>query len=105
MRAQRPRTRRGRPSRPAPKALPDDLFEYDNDPAPRNGVRRGDTPLLGADGRTMRVADDWPDDIPVTEAEIQVFERWFGDVFDELLRPTKPENGLKNLSQFDKKNT
>jgi len=53
----------------------------------------------------MRVTDDWPDDIPVSEAEIQVFERWFGDVFDELLRPTKPESSLQILSHFDKIST
>jgi hypothetical protein len=29
-------------------------------------------------------SDDWPDYAPVTEAEIEVFEAWFGDLFDEL---------------------
>ncbi|HMQ93744.1 MAG TPA: hypothetical protein PKA33_14740 [Amaricoccus sp.] len=24
------------------------------------------------------------EDVPVTEAEIKVFERWFGDLFDDL---------------------
>jgi hypothetical protein len=95
----------GRPRQPAPKTLPDDLFDYDNDPAPRKGVQRSGMPLLGPNGQTMRVTDDWPDDIPVTEAEIQVFERWFGDVFDELLSPEKPEGSLQILSQFDKKST
>jgi hypothetical protein len=33
------------------------------------------------------VTDDWPDPVPVTEAEIEVFERWFGDLFDELFDP------------------
>ncbi|OXS99067.1 hypothetical protein B7H23_12740 [Notoacmeibacter marinus] len=33
---------------------------------------------------TWTVTDDWPDPVPVTEAEIKVFERWFGDLFDEL---------------------
>ena len=28
--------------------------------------------------------DDWPDEVPITEAEIEVFEAWFGDLFDEL---------------------
>jgi hypothetical protein len=28
------------------------------------------------------VTDDWPDEVPVTEAEIEVFEAWFGDLFD-----------------------
>ena len=30
------------------------------------------------------VKDDWPEDVPVTEAEFEVFEAWFGDLFDEL---------------------
>ena len=33
---------------------------------------------------TWTVTDDWPDPVPVTEAEIEVFERWFGDLFDDL---------------------
>lgn len=36
---------------------------------------------------TWTVSDDWPADVPVTEAEIDVFERWFGDLFDELFGP------------------
>ena len=31
------------------------------------------------------VTDDWPERVQVTEAEVEVFERWFGDLFDELL--------------------
>jgi len=31
------------------------------------------------------VTDDWPECVPVTEAEVEIFERWFGDLFDELL--------------------
>ena len=30
------------------------------------------------------VTDDWPEDVLVTEAEIGLFEVWFGDLFDEL---------------------
>jgi hypothetical protein len=30
---------------------------------------------------TWTVADDWPDPIPVTEAEVDVIEAWFGDLF------------------------
>lgn len=30
------------------------------------------------------VTDNWPDDVPVAEAEIDVFEAWFGDLFDDL---------------------
>lgn len=54
---------------------------------------------------TWTVTDDWPNPVPVTEAEIEVFERWFGDLFDELFDPdigspdaganTDLENGTK----------
>jgi hypothetical protein len=30
------------------------------------------------------VTDDWPGQVPVSEAEIEVFEVWFGELFDEL---------------------
>lgn len=36
---------------------------------------------------TWTVTDDWPDPVPVTQAEIEVFEQWFGDLFDELFGP------------------
>lgn len=39
---------------------------------------------------TWTVTDDWPDPVPVTEAEIEVFERWFGDLFDELFGSSNP---------------
>jgi len=35
------------------------------------------------------VTDDWPKPIPVTEAEIDVFEAWFGDLFDEMFGPCR----------------
>jgi hypothetical protein len=31
------------------------------------------------DTTTWTVTDDWPDEVPITEAEIEVFEAWFGD--------------------------
>lgn len=39
------------------------------------------------DMSTWTVTDDWPDPVPVTDAEIAVFEQWFGDIFDELFGP------------------
>jgi hypothetical protein len=27
------------------------------------------------------VTDDWPERVPVTEAEMEVFERWLGNLF------------------------
>lgn len=38
---------------------------------------------------TWTVTDDWPEHIPVTEAEVDVFEAWFGDLFDELFGPAQ----------------
>jgi len=57
----------------------DDLYDY----ACPSAARRG-RPAL-EDPTTGTVTDDWPEDVPVTEAEIEVFEAWFGDLFDELL--------------------
>ncbi|MGO4724830.1 MULTISPECIES: hypothetical protein [unclassified Inquilinus] len=31
------------------------------------------------------VVDDWPEIVPVTEAELQVFEAYFGGFLDEIL--------------------
>ena len=33
------------------------------------------------------VTDDWPNPVPITDAELDVFEAWFGDLFDELFGP------------------
>ncbi|MPZ37109.1 MAG: hypothetical protein GEU95_03435 [Rhizobiales bacterium] len=98
--AQRRRARKGRPRQPVPKTLPDNLYDYAADPTPalsgprdhHASARNRQTHTSDVD--TMRVVDDWPEYVPVTEAEIQVFERWFGDVFDELLSPKKPKDDL-----------
>ena len=63
--------------------LPDDLYDYcaiESDP------RRGPAPA--SEAKTWRVTDDWPERVPITEAEIEVFERWFADLLDELFGPT-----------------
>lgn len=96
MRAQRSRARRGRPQQPIPKTLPGDLHDYADDRVPRHRTQ------LALDTEVLTVVDDWPESIPVTEAEIEVFERWFGDVFDELLSPVTQKVGLNNLSASDK---
>ncbi len=36
------------------------------------------------DVSTWTVTDDWPECMPVSEAEVEVFERWFADLFDQL---------------------
>lgn len=57
---------------------PDDLYDYARPPrrAPGRPIRNDPT--------TWNVTDDWPENVPVSEAEIDVFESWFGDLFDEL---------------------
>jgi hypothetical protein len=57
--------------------LPDDLY-ISSEPWPRVG--RPPKPDLSA----WIVTDDWPERVPVTQAELDVFEAWFGDLFDEL---------------------
>jgi len=57
---------------------PIDVYDYAHSRARR--PRR----QVPADPTTWTVTDDWPEDVPVTEAEIEVFEAWFGDLFDEL---------------------
>ena len=62
--------------------LPDDLF-IQAEPWPRIGrPPRHDL-------ETWRVIDDWPVRVPVTDAEIDIFEAWFGDLFDELFESDK----------------
>lgn len=107
-----PRTprRRNRSRRPAPEALPDDLYVYldtanDDQPAepkprPRRSRRRSSPPK--EDVTTWRVVDDWPEKVPITEAEIEVFEHYFADVFDRLFGPLDdPEKGLISSSSSD----
>jgi hypothetical protein len=35
----------------------------------------------------IAVTDDWPEDIPVTAAEVDVLEMFLGDMLDTFLRP------------------
>ena len=57
--------------------LPDDIY-IQIEPWPRIG--RPPKHDLSA----WTVTDDWPERVPVTQAEMDVFEAWFGDLFDEL---------------------
>ena len=73
------RTRKSRPRDiVGPGATSDDLYDYARPSARRRGRPAPEDPT------TWTVTDDWPEDVPVTEAEIEVFEAWFGDLFDEL---------------------
>ena len=98
--AEHRRAQRGRPRQPAPGTLPDDLYDYEDDPAPRISPSRG-SPSHVFDVEKLPVIDDWPDEVPITEAEIQVFERWFADVFDEMFGSLDLPEGLLMLSKYD----
>ena len=69
---------KSRRQRAAADAPLDDLYDYVAAPA-RPGRRRANRASV-----TLTVTDNWPEDVPVTEAEIAVFEAWFGELFDEL---------------------
>lgn len=71
------------PRRPA--HCPDDLFDYAQASPGACRFRAGRPPKN--DLSTWTVTDDWPERVPVTSAEVDVFEAWFGDVFDELFGP------------------
>lgn len=98
--AKRRRARSGRPRNPIPKALPDDLYDY----ADKKNQQRRNPSLRAFDVEKLSVIDDWPERVPVSEGEIEIFERYFGDVLDRLFGPIGgPEAGLKSLSQSDNK--
>lgn len=94
----RPRRERRRPL--PPMILPDDLYDYAGDRSPGRGASQG---IGGQDAGIDRIAviDDWPESIPVTEAEIDIFERYFGDVLDRLFAVSGPgprNQGLHELT-------
>ena len=62
--------------------LPDDLY-IEPEPWPRIG--RPPKHDIG----TWIVMDDWPERVPVTDAELDVFEAWFGDLFDVMTVPLR----------------
>lgn len=99
--------RKQRSRRQKPEPLPDDLYDYAADPAPSTRPRRRKAPGKWHDN--LRVTDDWPDRVPVTEEEVDVFERYFGDVLDRLfggpLYSRPGENALLDTSSDDRDKT
>ena len=63
--------------------LPEGLYDYAR-PPPRHVGRPCKT-----DPTTWTVTDDWPARVPVTEAEVELFEAWFGDLFDRMFGPRR----------------
>ena len=97
--AERHHARKGRPRQPVPTTLPDDLFDYADAPAP-DGRERRRSPLRIVDVESLPVFDDWPEKVPITEEELQIFERYFGDVLDRLFGPIDLEAENKSLSHL-----
>ena len=65
-----------------------DLYDYVEKPKPRK--RRKST---ADDLSDWRVVDDWPEEIPVTPEEVDVIERWLGDVLEEMFGPKVGDKG------------
>lgn len=57
----------------------DDLYDYAAALPRRQAGRHAQ-----ADQGEWIVTDDWPEQVPVSEAEVDAFEAWFGDLFEEL---------------------
>ena len=66
-----------RPRRVMPPTASEQLEELLGYPVPMGRPPKHDL-------STWTVTDDWPHPVPVTEAEVEVFERWFGDLFNEI---------------------
>lgn len=49
-------------------------------PESRSRARKG-----GEHAWSLNISDDWPDHVPVTESELDLFEVHFGPLIDELL--------------------
>lgn len=60
---------------------PEDLYDYARPPEPRAG--RSPLRLEGA----IRVTDDWPEIVPITDAELRVIKSHFAEELDELFGP------------------
>jgi hypothetical protein len=41
------------------------------------------------DVEAWTVTDDWPNPVPITDAELDVLKAWFGDLFDEMFGPIR----------------
>ncbi len=63
--------------------FPDDLYDYARPP----DCRVGRPPKT--DPATWTVTDDWPARVPVTVAEVELFEAWFCALFDEMFGPRR----------------
>lgn len=59
----------------------DDLHDYSRPPLKRTSRGRADEDVQ------IVVTDDWPEFVPITEAELRVMESHFAEELDELFGP------------------
>lgn len=76
-------SKRKRPRRAIPTdiGILDDLHDYKQPP-----FRRAPRARAHDDGPIV-VTDDWPEFVPITEAELRVMESHFAEELDELFGP------------------
>lgn len=74
--------RRARRILPVWSGAPEDLFDYVQPIARRAGHSR-----VVCSVEPIRVTDDWPEVVPITEAELRVMEGHFAEELDELFGP------------------
>lgn len=61
---------------------PDDLHDYANRTVPRRAASR-----TGKDDAPIVVTDDWPEQVPIGDAELRVIEGHMRDELDKLFGP------------------
>lgn len=62
-------------------AAPLDLYDYVPAAGSQSKSSRRST------CQRIRITDDWPEIVPVSEAEVRIIEAYFGDILDELFGP------------------
>jgi hypothetical protein len=82
--SRRQATKTRRRARAVSGSLPDDLYDYIDEAVGPLSVPATKKPAVIPSLDHWTVSDDWPERVPVTEAEIDLFEAWFGDIIDEL---------------------
>jgi len=73
--------RRARRVLPVWSGAPEDLFDYAQPTAPRAGGSRA------CPEEPIRVTDDWPEVVPITETELRVIEGHFAEELDVIFGP------------------
>jgi hypothetical protein len=57
-----------------------------NDDGVRALTRYDSPPRKAQVAEKIAVTDDWPEDIPITQAEVNIVETFLGDLLDAFLR-------------------